>query len=311
MFGDGISIRELSPILWDISIAKAFISSHERDQLASTHYWLCASKEVEHVYGDVGDDLYPKAMYAMSALQIICPSGSINVFLKFAHTKEGYDNVGSKHPKELCSTLIGRITSLEDRGFAQDFEAVYSVVKRAFTEKIVRFQNPVLLLEHGMQIGNVNLGALMSVMALDMLMMAGEKVPFVERLGGFLGPQSYIFPPDSLMHRQPAVKVQEVLADLYAFRNIIAHGHEIPKSPYREKYDLLDDTGVRINHDNYYYAELMLESGLFLLTGALRKISVEGLFDDVRDEGKWRFKLRLYEHRWKNDTTATTPNKGE
>jgi hypothetical protein len=97
-FGDGISIRELSPILWDISIAKAFISSHERDQLASTRYWLCAIKEVEHIYGDVGDDLYSKAMYAMSALQIICPSGSKNVFLKFAHTKEGYDNVGSKHP---------------------------------------------------------------------------------------------------------------------------------------------------------------------------------------------------------------------
>jgi hypothetical protein len=308
-FGDGISIRELSPILWDISIAKAFISPHERDELANTHYWLCASKEAEHAYGDVGDDLYPKAMYAMSALQIICPSGAKNVFLKFAHTKEGYDNVGSRQPKELCSTLIGRITSLEDRGLIQDFEAVYSLVKRAFTERIVRFQNPILLLEHGMQIGNVNLGALMFVMALDMLMMAGEKAPFVKRLGGFVGRQSYVFSPDFLMHRQPAVKVQDVLADLYEFRNIIAHGKEIPKSPYRERYDLLDDKGVRINHDDYYYAELILDSGLFLLTGALRKISVEGLFDDVRDEGKWRLKLRLYEHRWKNDATAVTPNK--
>jgi len=40
----------------------------------------------------------------------------------------------------------------------------------------------------------------MFVMALDMLMMAGEKVPFIERLGGFLGPQSYVFPPDSIWH---------------------------------------------------------------------------------------------------------------
>lgn len=113
----------------------------------------------------------------MSALQIICPSGSKNSFLKFAHTEEGYDNVGSKHPKELCSTLISRITSLEDRGFAQDFEAVYSGVQRAFTEKIVRIQNPVLLLEHGMQIGNVNLGALMLSWPSIWLLMAGEKAP--------------------------------------------------------------------------------------------------------------------------------------
>lgn len=309
-FADGISIRELSPIPWDISIAKALISSREQDELASTHYWLCASKEVEHVHGAVGDDLYAKSMHAMSALQMICPSGSKNLFLKFAHTEQGYDNVGSRHPKELCSTLIGRITFLEDRDFAQDFEAVYSMVKRAFTEKIVRFQNPILLLEHGMQIGNVNLGALMFVMALDMLMMAGEKVPFVERLGGFLGPQSYIFPPDSIMHRQPAVKVQDVVADLYDFRNIIAHGQEIPRSPYRQKYDLLDDKGGRINHDDYYYAELMLESGLFLLTGALSKISVEGLFDTVCNEATWRSKLRLYEHRWKSDASVTTPTKG-
>ncbi len=48
-FGDGISIRELSPILWDISIAKAFIPAHEQDALANTRYWLCASKEIENV----------------------------------------------------------------------------------------------------------------------------------------------------------------------------------------------------------------------------------------------------------------------
>jgi hypothetical protein len=301
-FGDGISVRELAPILWDISIAKTFISPHEQNELANTRYWLCASKEVDHVYGNVGDDLYPHAAYAMWALQTICPSGAKNLYLKFAHTEKGYDNIDSSRPKELCSTVIGRTRCLEDRGFPQDFEAIYTTIKRAFTEKIVRLQNPVLLLEHGMQIGNVNLGTLMFVMGLDMLMMTGEKVPFIERLGGFLGPQSYVFPPDSFIQRQPSTRVQEVLADLYEFRNIIAHGQEIPRKPYRQTYELLDDQGMRINHDDLYYAELMLESGVFLLTQALRKICLEGLFDDLCDKGKWRGKLRLYEHRWKNTT---------
>jgi hypothetical protein len=310
-FTDGISIRELSPILWDVSIAKTFISIHERDELARTRYWLCASREVDRSYVRADDDLFDKAMYAMSALQIICPSGSKNIFLEFARTDKGYDNVRSWCPKELCGTLIGRITSLEDRRLEQDFEAVYSLVKRAFTEKIVRLQNPILFLEHGMQVGHIYLGALMFVMALDMLMMAGEKAAFVERVGGFVGPHSFVFPPDSLMNRQPAVKVQDVLADLYEFRSIVAHGQEIPKIPYRQKYNLIDDNGGQINLDDYYYAELMLESGLFLLTGVLRRISVDGLLDQMREEAKWRSNLRLYEHRWKNCAFAATQHRGK
>ena len=112
-FNDGISIREISAILWEISIVKAYISAHDRDDLASTRYWLCASKEVEHVHGEVGDDLYAKATYAMWALQIICPSGAKNVFLKFAHTERGYDNVGSKQPKQLCRTRMGGLRLAE------------------------------------------------------------------------------------------------------------------------------------------------------------------------------------------------------
>jgi hypothetical protein len=35
-FADGISIRELSPIRWDVSIVKGFISEREREDLANT-----------------------------------------------------------------------------------------------------------------------------------------------------------------------------------------------------------------------------------------------------------------------------------
>ena len=307
-FGDGIAVRELSPILGDISIAKPCINANEGDRLERTRYWLCASNEAERVYGGVGDDLYAKAVYAMYALQIICPSGAKNVFLKFKHTEQGYDNIGYKLPKELCSTLIGRITSAEDQGLERDFEAVYIGVKRAFTERIVRLQNPILLLEHGMQIGNASLGALMFVMALDMLLMADKTAHFVERLGGFLGPQSYVFPPDSVLHRQASVRVRDVLADLFEFRNRIAHGREIPEKPYRQRYDLLDEDGGRTNDDDYGYSDLMCEGALFLLAKALRKVFVEGLIGDIREEARWRPQLRLYEHRWKDAATTPLPN---
>jgi hypothetical protein len=234
------------------------------------------------------------------AVQIICPTGAKHTFLKFRRTSEGWDNVGSRHPKELCSTLLGRITHLQDQGLAHHFDAVYAGIRRAFAEKLVRVQNPIQLLEHGMQIGNVNLGTLMFAMALDMLFMAGEISPFLQRVGGFLGLDSLIFPQDSLMNYQPKTTAGEVLKDLYDLRNIIAHGQEIPKQPYREKHDLMSADGHRINHDDYYYADLMLESGLFMLTTALRKILTEGLLDDVANPEKWRLKIKVHEHRYKN-----------
>ena len=109
----------------------------------------------------MGEELYDAAHHAAMAVQIICPTGTKHIFLKFQQTSESWDNIDRYHPRELCSTLLGRITHLEDQGLAQHFDAVYASIRRAFAEKLVRLQNPLLLLEHGMQIGNVYLSSLM------------------------------------------------------------------------------------------------------------------------------------------------------
>ena len=44
-FGDGISIRELTPILWDKALIKTYVSDVDRAGLAKTRYWLCAAGE--------------------------------------------------------------------------------------------------------------------------------------------------------------------------------------------------------------------------------------------------------------------------
>ena len=59
--------------------------------------------------------------------------------------------------------------------------------------------------------------------------------------------------------------VRDVLKDLYDFRNIIAHGQEIPEQPYRQKCDLISTDRYRINDRDYHRPELMPESGLFML----------------------------------------------
>lgn len=148
---DGISIQEISPIRWDVSIVKSCVSEREREYLTNTKYWLCAEKESPCVTGDVGDDLRQSARHAAMALQIICPTGAKHIFLDFLRTSRGWDNIGSCHPKELRSTLVGRLTQLEHRRLDQ-FDLAYAGVRRAYEEGLVRLKNPIRLLEHGMQI---------------------------------------------------------------------------------------------------------------------------------------------------------------
>lgn len=308
-FSDGISIRKLPNILWATAITKGFLSDNEWAYLSEPHFWLCASKDVENVDTDeVGDGLFNKGRYAALALQILCPSGGKHVFFKFKKTNDGYDNVESEHFKELCSTLPGRIASLEEQGLQEHFDAVYAGVKRAFAEKVVRLQNPVLLIEHGMQIGNPNLGALMFVMALDMLFMAGGADAFMTRVGGFFNTNELLFMPDSL-HQQPNTVVRSVLQELYKFRNIIAHGQEIPEEPYLKEYELIGMKGERINHDPYYYNQFLNDSGLFILTASLRRIFVDSLFDEVKNKARWGAKMTAYEHRYKDSEGKTVTAK--
>jgi hypothetical protein len=302
-FADGISIQKVSPILWDIFIARGYISQHDRDYLSEDRFWLCAKAEAQSEHDGVAQQLYEKARQAAYALQIIAPCGGKNVYLQFRNTGKGFDNVGACHPHEACVTLLGKSLRAERLGLAGDFEKVYAGVRRAFTEKVVRIQNPILLLEHAQQIGNIPLAATMCTMGLDMLFMAGKINPFVSRLGGFLGLDTFVFPSygfDCEPPHQPAVRVREVLADVYLFRNIIAHGHEIPKTPWRQPQALLTTEGHSVNYEPIYRVDLMLESSLFFLTTALRKTLTENLFEDVADTNKWRAKLKVYEHRYKD-----------
>ena len=294
---EGVSIRQLSPIRWEVALAKHMISDEERTKLARTQYWLVVAQECRGAYG-AGDEIYELAASAAMSLQIICPTGASHIFLHFQEEPDGWDNTGIRHPKELNSTLLGRISRLEDRGL-QEFNAIYQGIRRAEKDKLIRLQNPILLLEHGQQIGTATLSHLMYVMGLDILFMAGESKNFVPRIGGFMGLDTLLFPPDSL-HRQPALKVRDVLSHLYELRNIIAHGREIPKTPYREPYPITGTSGEQVNFEPLLYGDVLLEASLFLLTAALRKIFVEGLYDLVADEKKWKAELTRYEHRFKN-----------
>ena len=294
-FANGLCVREINPIVWEQSIVKDFISEHDRHSLMETKYWLAVGKEVQDPTNE-GNDLCEKVHWAMYCVQIICPSGGKNLYLKFRHTPQGFDNIGSNHFPLLNNTIIGKITYLRHQRFAEDFDPVYEGVNKAFTEKIIRLQNPILLLEHGQQITNVPLSTLFWVMGLDMLFMAGGNIhQFEDRIKGFLGENTLIFPASSITGQQPSTRVKDVLHDLYELRSKLAHGLEIPKSPYRQNHILPDTNGSAflLGTVDYSYLNLMQESALFILCKSLRKIFTEQLVDTVKDESKWKSHLKV------------------
>jgi hypothetical protein len=126
-FADGISIRALTTIRWDVSIINTFVSKREREEIENTRYWLCAGREVARPPDEETDDLYDLARYALWTTQIICPSGAMSVFLKFWNTPQGYDNIGSQHPRPMEGTLLGEMSRLEDFGLAGHFDPIYAM----------------------------------------------------------------------------------------------------------------------------------------------------------------------------------------
>jgi hypothetical protein len=297
-FSGGISIRNLPRVSKaSLAILRPVVPPKIIDHIADTPYWLAAEAETEDPAPAHDDALYLKATNAARALQIVCPVGAKHVFIQFKAVGDDLEAMNAKIGTELHSTLVGRTAFLEDQPIDQTFDPIYTGILRAFDERIVRLQNPILLLEHGMQTCNPNLAALLFTMALDALVMAGESKPFVSRLGGFLRPDTFVFPQDSFMHRQPTTKVGDVLAPLYKFRSLIAHGQEISKQPYRQSHPLLDTNGAPVpdTHYPYTYTELMRESALFILTAALRKVFTEDLVNIVKCPRRWRAELKRRE----------------
>ena len=284
-----ISVRKIEPILWESSAAIPLLSEREREEFSSTQYWLCVSKQETGSPADA-DDLYDAIRWAVWAIQVIHPSGCKNIYLEFRRTNDGFDNIGSRHSPSMRSTPMGRLAQLEQQGFEKDFGIVYDGVRRAFSEKIVRLQNPILLMEHGLSIANLHsLCTLFWVMGLDMLFMAVNSRAFTERISAFLEQDTPIF-PKTWANQLPREKVSDVLNPLFDFRSIIAHGKELPKKPYREDYIFFDTEESEIVSGQYF--ELMQDAALFILCKALRKIFVDGLVDEVKNESSWRKRLQ-------------------
>jgi hypothetical protein len=117
--------------------------------------------------------------------------------------------------------------------------------------------------------------------------MAGGKSKFAKRLTTFLGNETFVFPALETFG-QPKYRVGEVAEDLYELRNAIAHGGEIPLK-FRKGTGFLDcaENLLEGYESGYQYGCVLLESALFLLCAALRKVFVRKLIQTVAERRAW------------------------
>lgn len=288
----GVSIRSISPILWDRSvIAQQFMSLEERKEMSEAPFWLAIDEPEKMLSPELGDR-YTPIKRALSSLQIIHPVGAKNAHLGFRQVPGGLEPVHSCHPQKLKPTLFSKFLRLDQAMFEKAFNQIHYGVIRAERERIVRLQNPIVLLELGMQADHPYISTLLWTMGLDMLLMAGRPTPFCSRIKNFLGSSTPVFPAMFTWRPTPScpsITVSDVVKDLYALRSEIAHGHKIPPS-FGTEFDLTGSEGETIVA-SLQYSQILSEAALFLLTSCLYKVFTMNMVDEVKSDSHWRKRL--------------------
>jgi hypothetical protein len=285
-FSNGMTIRPIGPILWEMSVAKPYMSDNEREVLSNINYWLCVENQWDSWTSSNSEPNY-RTHLALIALQVLCPRSSLNVHMRFWKRANGFDHVGSSHPKEMKSTPLGRFFTYSESEIVQKFVAASDGVLKAESDQIIRLMNPLVLLEHGLQIDHVYLSTLMWVMGLDMLFMACNRNEFGKRIKRFLGAATKVFPPVSL-NFPFCLTVEELVDDLYDIRSEIAHGRPIPerfRKPFRPE---LDNEFSLSFYADTSYSEFLRQGALRILTLSLEKIFLNNLVTEVASTSKWR-----------------------
>jgi hypothetical protein len=211
-----------------------FLSQHDLGKLKSVRYWLWYEFESEWPR-NLQREKAALALfdYAQYGIQLLAPTGSRGIVLMARKIRDRLMIESGLHRPPLNETVWGRHVA-HPKTLRFDLPVIMERMETAFQRRIIRLQNPVYMLEHGLQATNLHIRVLLWVTGLDGLLMANNRSEYVDRLQNLLGADTLIFPPDKIMSRQPKYTVADVAQDLFDLRSDIAHGREISKR-FRQK----------------------------------------------------------------------------
>lgn len=262
----------------------------EEETLQKRSHWLCIEREcgwTDHaLLTKMADDLQT----AILGFQLWAPIGWDGLILDCSRKTEGSLTVERVHlPEQYEIPLWGRMLDIQKFDPAQLGLFVEGTLA-AVESGCVPIVNPFRFLEIGFQtaFNHRRSGAVLWMMGLDGLLAAEKQVVFSNRLQKLLGKDTRIFPEDR-SGRRLTYTVGELAANMFEFRNLIAHGKEILQK-YREPIEFQFEPG-----DLDYFpvvkwsrGTLMIESTVFTLIAALRTIIADGLMDRMKTQRAWK-----------------------
>ncbi len=263
----------------------------EKEAIHERSHWLCIERECDwpdrSVLGKMADDLRT----AMLAFQLWAPIGWDGLILDCS-ALEGKDflKVETAHlPEHYAVPLWARgidLKRLDPVQLSPLIEGTLTAIESGF----VPIVNPFQFLELGFQtaVNHKRAGSVLWMMGLDAILASRTKLGFSEHLQKLLGANSRVFPED-WAGRRPMYTVGELASDMYEFRSLIAHGKEIlPKyrDPITIDYEQADL--VYLPAEKWSRGTLMIESIVFCLLAALRKVITEGLTQRMKNPHVWK-----------------------
>lgn len=262
----------------------------ERTEALERSHWFCLEAECEwHERHQVLSRLATDLRNAMLGFQLWCVKGWDGIIVDAQLTEAGAANVETVHFAEpYPMSQWSKMMNLEKLDAAALTPLVEGTLV-ALESRAVRTKNPFQFLEIGLQtaFNHVRAGALMWTMGLDALLVAEKQDRFASRLIRLLGEDTLVFPED-YVGRRPTYTVGEVAANMYDWRNLIAHGKEILEK-YRQpiQFQFEPPEMAYLSVEDWTYEVLLCESSLFTLTAALRKVITDGQLELLANKRQW------------------------
>lgn len=263
----------------------------EAEAIQQRSHWLCAERESswpDHAtLAQMADDLRT----AMLGFQLWAPVGWDGLILDcWQLPNQQLLKVETVHlPEPYWAPLWARMLNIEKFDPAQLRSLVEGAIA-AVDSGSVPLVNPFRFLEIGFQtaVNHRRAGAVLWMMGLDGLLAAENEGIFSRRLQKLLGADERVFPEDWI-GRRPTYTVRELASGMYEFRSLIAHGREILQK-YRDpiKFEYEPNEAVQLTMENWSRGTLMIESTVFCLIAALRKVITGNLAQRVMDHRIWK-----------------------
>jgi len=263
--------------------------TEKTDALDRSH-WLCVEEECD--FGE-RDALLTRMQIllrnAMLGFQLWAPKGWDGIMIHTRVRDDGgfhVDSVGFAEPYPMSQW--SKMMSIEKLN-PDELGPLVEGTLLALESGSVPLINPFQFLEIGLQTAfNHRVGgALFWTFGLDGLLAAGGQDVFSARLNRLLGKDSLVFPED-WAGRRPVYTVEDVSKDIFGFRNQLSHGLTIlekHRKPIDFRFEPQELAYLAI--DKWTQKTLIVESALFTLLAALRKIITAGYMERMKDQRTW------------------------